>query len=252
MAALRMTGAKRFWKRPTVGLLFWAIAVLFFPGTGYPYSDAYLIRCDSNGDTLWTRLYSYWDGNDDIMNSLGATGDGGYVMVGNTFDMVWVIKVNSSGDTLWTATYEIGTNEFGADIRETPDNGFVITGGVKFGPSASPYNVFLLKIGTSTAIGDHPENSPEEFYLYANYPNPFNPTTNIGFQISDFGLVKLTVYDITGREITTLVSKQLSPGDYTVQWDGRSITGERVASGLYFYRLQTGDFLQTRKMLLVK
>ncbi len=101
-------------------------------------------------------------------------------------------------------------------------------------------------------IGGGEVQSPISPRLYPNYPNPFNPVTNIGFQISDFGLVKLIIYDITGREITTLVNKKLSPGDYIVQWDGRSKTGEPVASGPYFYRLQADNFLQTRRMLLVK
>jgi hypothetical protein len=98
-------------------------------------------------------------------------------------------------------------------------------------------------------IGIQPISSevPNEFELEQNYPNPFNPTTHFGFRIPDFGFVKITVYDVVGKLISTIVNEELKPGIYRLSWDG---TG--YSSGMYFYRLETENFVQTRKMVLIK
>ena len=88
---------------------------------------------------------------------------------------------------------------------------------------------------------------PSSFILYQNYPNPFNPTTNIEFRISDFGFVSLKVYDVLGREIATLVNEEKLAGNYEVEFDG-----SKLSSGVYFYRLNSGSFISTKKMLLIK
>lgn len=88
---------------------------------------------------------------------------------------------------------------------------------------------------------------PKVYSLSQNYPNPFNPVTNIKYQLPKDGFVTLKIYDITGREIARLVNEQKQAGFYAVQFDGNSL-----ASGVYFYRLQTGDFVQVKKMVLIK
>jgi photosystem II stability/assembly factor-like uncharacterized protein len=97
---------------------------------------------------------------------------------------------------------------------------------------------------------------PVAFSLLQNYPNPFNPTTNIGFRIADFGFVSLKVYDILGNEITTLVNEELPAGEYEVEFNTQSNSSSRLVrnltSGIYFYQLKTGNYIQTKKMILVK
>jgi len=88
---------------------------------------------------------------------------------------------------------------------------------------------------------------PDKFKLFQNYPNPFNPTTNIKYQITNTSFVTLKVYDILGREAATLVNEKLQPGSYEVSFDGSNFS-----SGIYFYKLQAGNFTETRKMLMVK
>ena len=88
---------------------------------------------------------------------------------------------------------------------------------------------------------------PKEYALLQNYPNPFNPETKINFDIPNLADVKISVYDITGKEIAVLVNEKLEPGSYSFKWNGASF-----ASGIYFYRVQSGNFVQTRKMVLVK
>jgi hypothetical protein len=88
---------------------------------------------------------------------------------------------------------------------------------------------------------------PEMFSLRQNYPNPFNPTTNIKFNIAKSGVVKIVVYDVIGREVQTLVNERLQQGAYSTTFDGTTLN-----SGVYFYRLTTDKYSESRKMLLIK
>jgi Endoglucanase len=90
-------------------------------------------------------------------------------------------------------------------------------------------------------------NAPFRFQLSENYPNPFNPTTTISFQLPQRLHVTLKVYDVIGREVATLVNEELSVGNHTQQWNAMN-----MSSGIYFYRLQAGSFTETKKLVLVK
>jgi hypothetical protein len=107
--------------------------------------------------------------------------------------------------------------------------------------------------GGDTVTGPDDPRPPKRFALYANVPNPFNPTTRIRYQVPDGGaLVTLRVYDVTGRLVRTLVDGTHSAGVKTVQWEGRDDRGIPVASGVYYYRMQAGTFSRTRSMVLLK
>ena len=88
---------------------------------------------------------------------------------------------------------------------------------------------------------------PTEFVLYQNYPNPFNPSTKISWQSPVGSHQTLKVYDILGNEVATLVDEYKPAGTYEIEFNA-----EKYTSGIYFYRLQAGDFFQTRKMILLK
>jgi len=106
-------------------------------------------------------------------------------------------------------------------------------------------------IGHVTGLPDEPEIATL-FRLDQNYPNPFNNETRIKFQMADFGPVQITVYNARGQKVRTLFRAQLAPGSYEVTWNGRDDTGNALASGIYFYRLQAGQMVATRKMLFLK
>jgi len=94
---------------------------------------------------------------------------------------------------------------------------------------------------------------PEEFSLDQNFPNPFNPTTTINFALPEPGDVKLLVFNLLGQEVRTLTSGVMEPGAYKVVWNSLDNTGQKVSTGLYFYRLVVDNkVIQTRKMLLLK
>jgi len=108
-----------------------------------------------------------------------------------------------------------------------------------------PYNLL-----NATDIHDQNDNIPTESFLAQNYPNPFNPETIIGYQLASPGYVKLKVYDILGRELATLVDQWQLSGTYNVKFNSKSRNGEPLNSGIYFYRIDAGNFYETRKMIL--
>ena len=93
---------------------------------------------------------------------------------------------------------------------------------------------------------------PVSHSLQQNYPNPFNPATTIPYALSDRSHVSLKVYDLLGREVRTLISEIQTPGVYQAIWDGRDNRGALVSSGTYFYRIHVGNFIRSKKMILLK
>jgi flagellar hook assembly protein FlgD len=98
--------------------------------------------------------------------------------------------------------------------------------------------------------GDHIK--PSDFSLSQNYPNPFNPVTNFQFTLPKSSHVKIEIFNIVGQKVATLVDGDMKPGLYTADWNGRDESGRTVSSGIYFYRMQAGDFSDMKKMVLVK
>jgi len=95
---------------------------------------------------------------------------------------------------------------------------------------------------------------PKAFALSQNYPNPFNPSTTIAYDIPEGKevFVRLNVYNIRGQLVRTLVNETINEGSYKIEWDGKDNNGRYTASGVYFYRIQAGEFSQTRKMVILK
>jgi hypothetical protein len=93
---------------------------------------------------------------------------------------------------------------------------------------------------------------PDRYALHNNFPNPFNPVTNIFYDLPESGQVRMVIYDLLGREVTTLINATMESGYYATRWNGRNQYGEPVSAGIYFYHLQTGAYSKAQKMLLVK
>lgn len=106
---------------------------------------------------------------------------------------------------------------------------------------------------TSVGVDEPTPTLPSAFALYQNFPNPFNPETTIRYQIpGGWQHVVLTVYDMTGKIVKTLVDVEQAAGDYTIHWDGKNADGKPVASGTYLYKISAGEFVQTKRMTLVR
>ena len=108
-----------------------------------------------------------------------------------------------------------------------------------------------IDINTDVVEEDNTE-IPEENFLYQNYPNPFNGESIISFNLNISGSVKLSIYDILGRQIKALIDNNLSLGKYSYSWDGTNSSGRKVSSGVYFYELKTSKFSLKRKMILLQ
>ncbi len=120
------------------------------------------------------------------------------------------------------------------------------------------YSVALVRGGAEVAMGPEVEYRlgagvlPSAFVLYGNFPNPFNPLTTIKFDLPRDGHVALRIFDLSGRVVRTLVDENLARATHEYQWDGSDDAGHRVASGTYYYRVESDQNAATGKMMLVK
>jgi hypothetical protein len=104
-----------------------------------------------------------------------------------------------------------------------------------------------LTMNLAMGTGNNTYGTPKEFALYQNYPNPFNPVTKIRYELPISGFATLKVYDMLGKEVATIVNEDKKAGRYIVDFDGTNL-----ASGVYFFKFQVANFVQTRKMILLK
>jgi len=154
-------------------------------------------------------------------------------------DATWVLQTFELTDYI-TLTNQVQMRFIAADL----DAASLVEAGV---------DDFQLGLVRPTATGvDDSMGMPDRLVLGKNYPNPFNPKTKILFDLPRDAEVELTIYDMTGRKVTTLVSERLEAGHHEVSWFGRDQNGRRVASGMYISRLESDGEVLTRKMVLVK
>jgi len=214
--------------------------------------DYMTVAYSSNGTQLWAKSFnSGLLGVDDKASSIDIDGSGNIYVTGSTissgtdFDY-GTVKYSPAGDVLWSIIYEsaLSVND-NAIMVKADNNGNVYVTGTSSGFSGIDY----LTVKYSQPIGITPIGTevPDGFSLGQNYPNPFNPITNIKIQMPNSGLVKLTVFDISGKEVAVLVNEELNAGTYNVDFDA-----SHLASGTYFYRMEAIGFTDVKKMILVK
>ncbi len=149
--------------------------------------------------------------------------------------------------------YHLGGNSFGPATGELIEFNFNIPNGdFDLSSDLNLTDFLIVNPAADFMPVDIKGQLPKSFSLAQNYPNPFNSSTNISFDLPSAGYVELSVYDLLGRKVTILLDSFLSAGNHLVTWDGRSGIGERMATGIYFYRLKAEGFDDTKKMLLVK
>ena len=176
------------------------------------------------------------------------------------------VTISSINDFDWSITDESGFQTLIDDDMATfgADNfmGTLVEGqeldhvmGI-FNYSYGTYKVQIrdvLDLGQTVGIDDDVQVNPYDYALHDNFPNPFNPETQIRFSIGSQENVKLIVYDVVGRQVRTLIKgNAYDPGFHVVNWNGLDDQGQKVPSGLYIYRIKAGSFIADKKMLLVK
>ena len=152
--------------------------------------------------------------------------------------------LSTSGGHLESTSYLLDYSTGQTAVGQSEGTGYIETGGFW---SWSPW-------GEAVGVEEEvvPGLVPDRFALSQNYPNPFNPRTHICYQLPRAGQVTLTVYNVMGQAVCCLVDGSQAAGEHEVTWDGLDDAGRAVASGIYFYQLTAGQFVETKKMLLLK
>jgi hypothetical protein len=112
--------------------------------------------------------------------------------------------------------------------------------------------VIIPELPPIVSVDDESASTPDSYNLEQNYPNPFNPSTTISYSVVKPDNVSIKIYDVLGREVKTVVNEFKENGYYQVQWNGENNFGYKVNSGIYFYRIESGLFVDTKKMILLK
>ncbi|MEE9450264.1 MAG: T9SS type A sorting domain-containing protein, partial [Ignavibacteriaceae bacterium] len=169
----------------------------------------------------------------------------------------FALGVAANGDLVYVANGSNGLRIIDVSTPTSPvEVGFYDTGVVAWGVALSGSyayvadqedGIYIIQNDLLVGINEETSFSPGSFLLAQNYPNPFNPTTTINYQISEIGFVALKVFDVLGNEISTLVNEEKPAGSYEVDFDSQGLS-----SGIYFYKLQAGNFVETKKMVFLK
>jgi len=241
----------------------------------YPGYNTDLFSADINGDNFNDLFFTNYDSNQVIV--LLSSSDG-------IFDSLFYYSVGENPIAINAVDFDMdGHNDLATLNQSSNDISILFNNGV--GDFSLPLNIpsfnYQLLFVCSDLDGDndidmavgHTSNRvtillnetytdmtpdeatgtlPKTYYLNQNYPNPFNPTTTISFRLPNRALVKLSIYDILGREIRTLINESRSAGFYNINWNGVGNSGYPVASGIYFYQIQIDDFKESKKMILIK
>ncbi|MBE2255958.1 MAG: T9SS type A sorting domain-containing protein [Ignavibacteria bacterium] len=159
------------------------------------------------------------------------------------------IKLSTDGGLTWPTTLISNTPNDGSQIVNFP---ITVTTTARVMVEASDnifFDVSNVNFSLSNLVGitNNTSSTPENYFLNQNFPNPFNPVTNIKFGVKESGLVSLNIYDISGKLVKSLINQNMNAGVYTIDVDGNNLS-----SGVYFYELKTSNFVQTNKMLLIK
>ncbi|RPI12777.1 MAG: T9SS C-terminal target domain-containing protein [Ignavibacteriae bacterium] len=214
--------------------------------TGTYQSDFATIKYNSIGDSIWVRRYDNPIMGAEIANALVVDSTGNVYITGTSEstslgpDLI-VLKYTTNGIQQWVMNYHY---VIGSYIKLDRLNNIYVTGDTLAGIYGD-----ILTFKYSQMVGINNINSviTSKYYLYQNYPNPFNTQTNINYYITEKIFLKLVLYDIVGRELKVLDEGVKTKGNHAVNWDASN-----YPSGIYFYKLITSDFIETKKMVITK
>ena len=218
--------------------------------SGMTGSQYVTLKYNSLGQLQWSRIANgvgLQPASSLVLDSAGNIYVACNSYAAQNIDQYQILKYSNNGNLLWTVTY-LGNpvyHCFTTAIDVDKLGNVFVTGECQI--PATGYDFVTLKIDQTTGIIQIFSEIPKSYSLYQNYPNPFNPTTNINYDIPASGFVSLKVFDIIGKEIETLVNEKQTAGSYSI-----SFNASTYPSGIYFYKLETNNFSETKKMLLIK
>jgi hypothetical protein len=160
------------------------------------------------------------------------------------------IRYNAAtGDTIWTKTENgtAGLSDYGSAVVVLDTSRVFVTGSAIFSPATTTSFYTLRYVNQIVGIKPISTEIPNKFTVHQNFPNPFNPVTSVRFDIPKASNVEITVYDVMGKVVEIIGNENLLAGQYEVKWNAVN-----YASGLYFCKVQAGEFSQIKKMILAK
>jgi hypothetical protein len=212
--------------------------------------DAWLIKTNSAGIDEWSQTFG--GSGHERAYSVQQTDDGGYIIAGvdnsfcNNCNDVWIVKTDDNGTEEWNYSIDGGGDEEARSIHQTSDGGFIISGS-----NNGATDGWLVRIGFPTDVNVE-QALPLTFQLHNAFPNPFNPVTTLRYDLPEQANVNIIIYDMLGRQVRTLVNTTQDAGFKSVIWNATNDYGEPVSAGVYIYQIQAGEFVQTKKMVLLK
>ncbi len=218
---------------------------------GYILSGLFFwtVRTDAEGDTIWCR--NYGNGGNGCAYSLQETRDGGYIIGGRISRpfmevQFYMVKTDMDGNVEWEFEYGADGYDIGHNVRQTDDWNYIMAGwSDSYGIGGM--DILLIRLGYPTEVEDLLVPAPEHISLSGNYPNPFNSSTIIRYKLPVAGKVRISIYDLLGRKIETLIDEYRQAGYYQAVWNA-----SEYSSGIYYYKIETGDVTETKRMVLLK
>ena len=216
-------------------------------GAGVNY-DIGTIKYDSNGDSIWVRIFDYSghaDGGCDIkVDILGNVYVNGYTTTSDSSYMT-IIKYSGSGNQQWIEYSNGSPTNYKRSL--SINNVFDVFAAGDYYVSSTNPDYTSVKYSQLNGLKQISKNIPPYYELFQNYPNPFNYQTIISYYITKNTYVELEIFDILGNLITKLVNRNQNSGTHNVSFDA-----SEYGSGIYFYKLSAGNFHETKKLILIK
>jgi hypothetical protein len=264
--------AEIYYKRSTDGGVSWGTvtrltnnnADSWFPSIAVSGSVVHTVwndNRDGNAEIYYKRSTDggvSWGTDTRLTNYTAGSLNPSIAVSGSIVHTVWQDSRDGNYEIYYKRSTDGGVN-WGTDTRLTNNTAYsenpsiAVSGSIvqvvwEDNRNANDYEIYYKRNPTgNVGIQNISTEIPSAYSLLQNYPNPFNPTTNIKFDVARVGDVKIAVYDAMGREVQTLVNKSLNPGTYETSFDASQLT-----SGIYFYKIVAGNFVETRKMMMIK
>jgi hypothetical protein len=216
--------------------------------------DDWLFVTESNGEIVWSKHFG--GRRSEYGHCIGYIEDEGFVIGGTTSSFggvssnYWLLRTDMYGDSLWSKSFGGRSSEGMNDLEITSDGGYVLVGTTfSIGDGFGNGGIWLVRTGVdplSVPNSGFPTH-PESFALHPSYPNPFNSTTTINYNLSSTSKITLEVYNILGQRLQTLFEGNKHAGNHST-----ILTGRDKSSGLYFVKLSTNNYSYITKVLLIK
>ena len=242
------------------------------------FQNYWVVKLDGSGTIVWQNTIG--GNHHDRLYSVQQTSDGGYILGGSSCSDIsgdktendmhegdyWVVKLDGSGNVVWENTIGGWAGAWFGDelysVQQTSDGGYILGGysysdlsGDKTEANLGENDYWVVKLtpDPSISVEDQPISViPDQLTVFPAFPNPFNPSTTIRYGIENDSRVTIEIYNISGKQILTLLNNTQTQGWYSVIWNGTNQRGELSPAGIYLSRITSDNEVKTTKLMLLK